>query len=117
MTGPRKPKTQKTEHQLRIAAAVTEHKARQKAAQAVRVGNIQAWVHIRRSILERDGAACRICGADEHEEMLHVHHVDYDRSNNRARNLVTLCQPCHQMVHAHGYRPDGTDDEPWGNRE
>jgi hypothetical protein len=29
---------------------------------------------------------------------------------------VTLCQGCHQAIHAHAYRPDGTDDEPWGSR-
>ena len=116
MTGPRKPKPVKTAHQMQVAAAVKEHRAKQREAQAARIGNIQAWPHIRRNILDRDGHVCRICGADQDEEVLHVHHVDYDRSNNRARNLVTLCQPCHKMIHAHGYRPDGTDDEPWGER-
>lgn len=37
--------------------------------------------------------------------------------NNRIRNLVTLCSSCHSAVHSHGYRPDGTEDEPWGDRD
>jgi 5-methylcytosine-specific restriction endonuclease McrA len=106
----------KTAQQQELARAFKEYQQRQREQKAQRIGNIQGWIHIRRNILDRDDYSCRICGTDQDEEMLHVHHVDYDRNNNKPRNLVTLCQPCHKMVHMHGYRPDGTDDEPWGER-
>jgi 5-methylcytosine-specific restriction endonuclease McrA len=109
-------KQPKTAQQAAIAQAMAEFRAKRRAQQEGRVSYITAWPHIRAEILDRDGYQCRICGADQDEALLHVHHIDYDRLNNRARNLVTLCQPCHQLIHAHGYRPDGTDDEPWGDR-
>ena len=77
---------------------------------------VQNWQHIRRSILSRDDYICRICGADPCEAQMHVHHVDWDRSNNKPRNLVTLCRDCHKSIHQHAYRPDGDDVEPWGHR-
>ncbi len=89
-------------------------KAKEKAARAALIPN---WGQLRKMVIERDDFVCRICGADPCEAPLHVHHVDWDRTNNRLRNLVTLCPSCHTAIHAHNYRPDGSDDkEPWGNR-
>lgn len=89
-------------------------RAKKKTEKSTRT--IANWQHIRSGILKRDGYVCRICGADPCEAQMHVHHVDWDRSNNTSRNLVTLCSDCHQGIHLHGYRPDGADDEPWGDR-
>lgn len=44
---------------------------------------------------------CAICGYDEFEEGLEVHHVDEDRSNNDVSNLVILCATCHKIVSLH----------------
>lgn len=67
------------------------------------------WHKIRKVILERDGHACRICCSWEN---LHVHHIDYERSNNDEINLVTLCEGCHRALHAEGYKPCDHEDYP-----
>lgn len=77
---------------------------------------IANWRKIRESILERDNFACRVCGADGVEARLNVHHIDYERRNNKDSNLVTLCGVCHRAVHNEGYKPDLFEDYPvpWG---
>lgn len=77
---------------------------------------VEHWVKIRAAVIERDGHVCRICGSDPVAARLEVHHVDYDRTNNRAHNLVTLCSDCHRAIHAQGYMPDGEYPEPWSER-
>ena len=47
-------------------------------------------------IIRRDGFRCVVCAATE---ALHVHHIDMDASNNRWRNLATLCAACHMKWH------------------
>lgn len=60
--------------------------------------------HRRQSVKKRDGNQCVICGIDEieHIEMtnrhLSVHHIDYDKTNSRLSNLVTLCTTCHNRT-------------------
>jgi len=97
-----------------LRQSLAEWKKAQKAAKARRV--VLNWPALRKTIMERDGFVCRICGADPCEVRMHVHHVDWDRTNNKPRNLVTLCSDCHGAIHQHAYRPDGQDDEPWGDR-
>lgn len=74
--------------------------------------SISGWSSIRRDILRRDESRCRICNKDYY---LHVHHIDYNRKNNKECNLITLCESCHQAVHAEGYRPADHPDimPPW----
>ena len=78
--------------------------------------NIPDWANIRRRIVDRDNFQCRICGKDGAEAKLNVHHIDYQRTNNEAENLVTLCAICHKAVHAEGYKPELYEDYPipWG---
>ena len=71
------------------------------------VAAIQHWANLRKAVIRRDQWICRVCGADS---ALHVHHVDKNRANNAFRNLVTLCQTCHQGVHVAGYYPGGHGD-------
>jgi 5-methylcytosine-specific restriction endonuclease McrA len=55
------------------------------------------WVReIRPRILARDNYACADCEATVH---LEVHHLDGDPQNNRAENLLTLCDKCHMERH------------------
>jgi len=53
---------------------------------------------LKRMIKERDCYYCRICGEKETEcNKLHVHHIDYDKSNNDRSNLISLCNSCHSQ--------------------
>lgn len=42
---------------------------------------------------------CAICGWKEVPEVLTVHHIDRDRSNNDLCNLQILCPTCHEIEH------------------
>lgn len=79
--------------------------------------SIPGWSGIRRSIQERDDWCCRICGTEHVESSTDVHHIDYDRANNRSSNLVTLCGECHRAIHKEDYRPadHGDHPAPWGD--
>ncbi len=69
------------------------------------------WQRQRRLALERDGFACRTCGANAADIMLHVHHIrpfrEYGyvpgenenyRQANVVDNLVSLCPSCHRLA-------------------
>lgn len=52
---------------------------------------------IRRQVRFRDKYICQLCGCPEIESIrkLSVHHIDYDKKNNKMSNLISLCNPCH----------------------
>jgi 5-methylcytosine-specific restriction endonuclease McrA len=52
---------------------------------------------LRRQIRERDGYACRVCGSAR-DKTLSVHHINYDKKDNRPENLITLCSVCHMKT-------------------
>jgi len=58
----------------------------------------QAWEDTRQKIFRRDGYKCVVCG----EAMnLSVHHITYENLGaEKESDLVTLCCPCHEKVHA-----------------
>jgi len=47
--------------------------------------------------LRNYGAKCNHCAYDKYTEMLDVHHIDGDRSNNQIENLEVLCVWCHAL--------------------
>jgi len=49
-------------------------------------------------ILRLDNNRCRLCG---YEEDLQIHHLTPKilGGNNTVRNLITLCVPCHGLLH------------------
>ncbi|APJ02779.1 HNH endonuclease [Silvanigrella aquatica] len=57
------------------------------------------WNEISRKTKEANNFKCEECGiylgAKESLNFLHVHHVNGDRSDNRTKNLQTLCYECH----------------------
>lgn len=54
---------------------------------------------IRHLVRDRDGHVCQMCGAEENEKTLAVHHIDYCKQNNDLMNLISLCaHPCHQLT-------------------
>ena len=55
---------------------------------------------LKRRIRKRDSYACKICGTTEKQEgrNLSVHHIDYDKNNNKPENLISLCCSCHSKT-------------------
>lgn len=56
----------------------------------------------RNSILKRDNHICQLCGANENERILHVHHIIKYSEDETLRtdenNGITLCNICHQQI-------------------
>ena len=46
---------------------------------------------------------CAICGYNEDQRILEVHHKDENRSNNELSNLIILCPNCHRKITLHYY--------------
>ena len=55
---------------------------------------------LRRNVMARDGHRCRMKGCGQ-TRFLSVHHlVPRERGGkNEEDNLVTLCEPCHRLIH------------------
>jgi hypothetical protein len=51
---------------------------------------------LKRKIRERDGQKCKEC--KEKRKALVVHHIDYNKQNNKTSNLITLCRSCHSKT-------------------
>jgi hypothetical protein len=49
---------------------------------------------LKSQIRERDGHVCALCK----KSARCVHHIDYDKTNNLSRNLITLCRKCHSIT-------------------
>ena len=47
---------------------------------------------------------CSVCGWDEDEDILEVHHIDENRENNNVDNLIILCPTCHRKLTSHKYK-------------
>lgn len=64
---------------------------------------------LKRSIRERDGYVCQVCGVHQRElnYKLHCHHIDYDKKNCDPKNLISLCRKCHMRTG--GNRPSWVD--------
>lgn len=59
-------------------------------------------VNLKRIILSRDSYTCQLCKAQpEDKRRLHPHHIDYDKNNCHAENLITLCHNCHSKTNHH----------------
>ena len=55
---------------------------------------------LKESIRKRDNYKCQNCGMTEKEHLivygsvLHIHHIDYDKTNCQEENLITTCLSC-----------------------
>ena len=47
---------------------------------------------------------CAICGWNEDDSILEVHHIDEDRNHNDLNNLIILCPTCHRKLTSHRYK-------------
>jgi 5-methylcytosine-specific restriction endonuclease McrA len=58
-------------------------------------------------ILEEQQQICLICGTkiEDYDGVFQLHHIDYDKQNDKRENLVFLCNSCHTKT--------GYDREKW----
>jgi len=62
--------------------------------------------YYRRKGLRESNGQCEVCGYDKVSEILQVHHIDGNRTNNSSDNLQILCPTCHCEIH---WGPNGTE--------
>ena len=48
---------------------------------------------LKEKIKQRDNHTCQLC--NKSNTFLNVHHIDYNKLNNKESNLITLCHSCH----------------------
>ena len=65
------------------------------------IANKQDGTSYRRNAFEYYPHKCSICGWNEDERVLEVHHIDEDRQNNQLSNLIILCPNCHKFLTLH----------------
>jgi 5-methylcytosine-specific restriction endonuclease McrA len=66
------------------------------------------WQAIRKSILRRAKNRCELCNAENKKPhwrtgskvVLTVHHINFNKKDNRGINLIALCQRCHLRLDA-----------------
>lgn len=83
-----------------------------------RFGYLQSdqWKNVRLDALVREHGLCQICS--EESVFNDAHHVWYSENNyeTKVEQLVVLCRPCHQFVHA--MLPNcKTDNEQFGKHQ
>ena len=72
---------------------ISIEKARKKGT----VGN--SGPALRKWILGIKEKKCEVCGFDDYESCLDIHHKDNDPNHNSLENLKVLCVLCHRKVH------------------
>lgn len=53
---------------------------------------------LKKQIKERDKHTCQFCGEKRKKIRKCVHHIDYNKRNNKPKNLITLCESCHNKT-------------------
>ena len=66
-------------------------------------GYTSDWPEVRKRYIQKVGGRCECCGVNlsRLSSMLHVHHIDGVRGNNRDSNLMAACALCHQKQPMH----------------
>lgn len=64
---------------------------------------VKDWEYVSYQLRSAKDFVCESCGVDlsKHTYLLHVHHRDHDKGNNRASNLLVVCALCHAEYHPH----------------
>ena len=71
----------------------------------------EEWIGLRERVWRRDGHACRRCGADD--RTIQAHHIVPRGAGGPdvPENLITLCRPCHGVMHPGNDSFDDVRDE------
>ena len=61
------------------------------------------WSRVSSELRARKNWTCECCGVDlkSQKELLHAHHMDGNRGNNKHSNLKSLCILCHKKQPMH----------------
>src|SRR5689334_12883829 len=63
------------------------------------------WPELSKQLREEMDYCCQSCGISlkSNPHLLHVHHIDRNKGNNRRHNLLVVCAFCHSRFpdHAH----------------
>ena len=53
-------------------------------------------------VLERDDYTCQLCGCNDEDAILHIHHIkkysEYKHLKTDINNGITLCNKCHNEI-------------------
>ncbi len=74
-----------------------ERRAKQKASSRLNRNDIGRT--LRKDVFLIKNKKCEICGYDEYDFCLDIHHKDKDAKNNHIDNLAVLCCMCHRKLH------------------
>jgi len=72
-------------------------------------GPQKGFYNVKAYVLDRDGYKCQSKQKVKHSKILHVHHIQF-RSNggtDTPTNLITLCEACHNDLHAGNFEMKG----------
>lgn len=61
-------------------------------------------LNYRKKAFETYEHKCAVCGWNEDEKVLEVHHIDENREHNTINNLIILCPICHKKLTLHLYK-------------
>lgn len=60
---------------------------------------VSAYTYREKLLRSTTNKKCALCGYANIVEILHVHHIDCNRSNNELDNLQLVCPNCHEELH------------------
>ncbi len=68
------------------------------AKRRLKIGNISGSA-LRRLVWDFKEKKCEMCGYNDYDFCLDIHHIDQDPQNNIQTNLSVLCCMCHKKLH------------------
>lgn len=58
-------------------------------------------LELKQAVRDRDGNKCRRCGKEQgysDGRKLAIHHINFDKNDNRLENLAAVCASCHSKI-------------------
>lgn len=75
-----------------------ERRAQIKSYNILKRGNNSSR-RLRVNFFKLKKPVCEICGYDEHDFCIDLHHIDENCENNEIENIAMLCAICHRKLH------------------
>lgn len=77
--------------------------------EAIRPSHYGTGVEYRKIAFRNYAHKCSVCGWNEDEDVLQVHHIDENRKNFDKENLIILCPTCHWKITIGKYKLVGRE--------